>query len=203
MFRKYIYTGFRRRYVKSYIDMEFADIYEGYYRTFFGKLYNDVKAYGLASALTIKYTPDEVAARKKVLTELAILAASMLIIGFLGAGDDDDELNFAESHILLQARRLQGDISMFLPVLGSKDLLRIVMNPAVSSNQILKFAALLNQTIPLYSGGVTETYDRKTGIWEKGDLKITKQIIKNVPMAGQLYNFLTPQDQIKIFNRGY
>jgi len=204
MFRKYIYTGFRRRYVKSYVDMEFADIYEGYYRTFFGKLVKDIKQYGLVSALTIKYTPEEVIARKKVMVELATVAACMLILGFLGAGDDDDdELNFAQNHILLQARRLQGDITMFLPVVGTKDLLRIVTNPAVSTNQLVKFGALLNQTIPLYSGGITETYTRKTGIWEKGDLKITKQIIKNIPVAGQLYNFLTPDDQIKIFNRGY
>jgi hypothetical protein len=204
MFRKHIYTGFRKRYVREYVDVELADIYEGYYRTFFGKLINDIKAYGVANALTIKYTPQEREAARKTLTEIATIAACMLIMGLLGTGDDDDEPNtFIQNHIALQARRLQQDFVMYLPGVGFPDLFRLINNPAVSTSQLRKFGELINQAVPLYSGGITEQYTRKSGMWDKGDYKIQKKLLDLTPVAGKIMDFLTPEEQIKVYNRPY
>lgn len=204
MFRKHIYTGFRKRYCKEYVDVELADVYEGYYRSFFGKLAHDIKEYGVLSALTIQYTSSEMEARRKVLTELATIAACMLVMGLLGAGGDDDEPNsFVQNHIALQARRLQQDFMFYLPVVGTSDLFRIVANPAVSTSQIIKFGRLINQAVPIYSDGPFEQYSRKSGVFEKGDYKIKARLLDVTPVAGKILDFLTPEDQLKVFNRAY
>jgi len=199
MFRKYLYTGFRRRYGNEYIDLELGDSVQGYYNTFFGKLASDIKNYGLQSALTNEYTTEQLEARNKVMTDLAVVVASMLILTLVSAsnGDDDD---FLKAHILVQAARLRGDVLMYM---NPSDLLRVIKNPAVSLSTIEKFAALINQTVPIYTDGVTEQYDKRAGIWEKGDYKIVKKIVDIIPIGNQLNNFLSPEDQLAVFNKPY
>lgn len=199
MFRKYIYTGFKRRYNNEYTDLELADTVQGYYNAFFGKLTKDIKNYGLTSALTMTYTTEQLESRNKVLMDLAVVVATSLILGLVSCtGDDDDD--FLKAHLLLQAERLQNDITMYI---NPSDLMRVIRNPAISLNTLEKFSALINQTIPLYTGGITEKYKRDTGLYEKGDYKIKKKILDLVPIANQINNFLSPEDQLAIFKKPY
>lgn len=196
MFRKHIYTGIMNRYGTERLDVESGDVLEGYYRVFSKKLYQDIKAYGLQGIINYKnYTPEQKVAFAKTMLDIAMLAGIFTLTSLIG-GDDDDEKKrtWIENMALLQLRRFQGDIMFY--TFASKDTWRILNNPTVTQNTVSNIAELFWQL-----GDPYEKFERRTGLYETGDYKLQARFNKAVPILRSIINTLTPEEQIKIFNK--
>lgn len=191
LFRKYIYTGMMRRYSTKYLDIEGGDVYEGYWNTFFTKLYNDIKNQKFDILTGKNLSKDEQAARAKTYVDLVTLISCMVIFAALSA-DDDEEESWMASHIMLQSRRLQQDISFYV---NPRDFIRLVKNPSVA---IANWDNLINFVAQLVNP--LEEYERKAGIYEKGDYKIEKRIMDIVPVLSRYEDVMNPEQLINVFN---
>jgi hypothetical protein len=130
--------------------------------------------------------------------EIVSLMAIMGLYAALKGDDDDDEAKntWVENQILLQTRRLGGDLMFFIPVINTWEAIRIVTNPTVCVTFIekgLKFGIqLLNPD---------ERYQRNEYPYEKGDLKLEKRLTDIMPLYGQIVRATTPQNQLSEYNR--
>jgi len=110
--------------------------------------------------------------------------------------DDDDEDSWLLDQATLQARRLYGDIIFYIPGFNWFDFDRIIRNPTMALNtleQVIKFISQL-VTDPL------EEYQRKVGMYEKGDLKIKKKFDKAIPIFSKVESILYPDVQLQFYN---
>jgi hypothetical protein len=191
LFRKYMYTGFMRRYSSRYLDIEGGDVYEGYWNTFFSKLYTDIKE-GKWDMLTGKNLSEaEKSARAKTYVDLVAFASTLLLVYALTPDDDDDE-SWLTSHIILQSRRLQQDISWYV---NPMDFKRLIETPSVA---ISNFENILKFTGQLFNP--MEQYERKAGIYEKGDYKLEKRAMDLVPVLSRYEDLMNPEQLLNVFN---
>jgi hypothetical protein len=197
MYRKYLVPGYKRRYKNLGFDDELGTPTEGFYRTFWRRFLRDVRTYKFNVVKEwSNYTPFEKAQIRKVITELSIIAAFVSIILLLTAigGDDDDEeaLNktYAYNFLLYEAIRMRSETSGFL---NPKDAYRAVRSPSAMTGTLDRFIKFGNQILPW---NVTEEYEKKSGIWEKGDNKAWAYFLKLMGYSG--YN-LHPDEAIKSF----
>lgn len=200
MFRKHIYKGMTQRYGKERRDEESGEIIEGYYRTYLSKLSADLKEFGIQGILNYKnYTPEQQVAFKKTMLDTTVLLSCFILGGLLGAGDDDtDEKTWAQNMAILQMRRLKGDINFYTPLgIVNGDLARILNKPTVIQNTIGSWVDLVEQL----STDPTGVYERKSGIHDKGDSKLKARFLKVVPVVRSITSLLTPEEQVKIFNK--
>jgi hypothetical protein len=194
MFRKYMFTAFKSRYGKDYVDYELGTTQEGYWNTFFKKVVSEVKEYKWAMLQRMwtkeGYNNVEKAAMKKTLYELTIMMAAMTLAGLKAAGDDDDN-KWLKNESILQLTRLSSDINQYM---NPADFLRVIRNPASSINMIEKWLSWGSQLLH-----PTEVYTRKAGIAKKGDNKLYIKTLKIAPAIRQWVNLLTPEEQIKFY----
>lgn len=191
LFRKYIYTGFMRRYSKKYLDIEGGDVYEGYWNTFFSRLLTDIKQYKFDILTGKNLTADEQAARAKTYVDLVTFASCIILIMAL-TPDDDEEESWVASHVILQSRRLQQDISFYI---NFRDFIRLIQTPSVaisSWENIIKFVEQM--------GSPLEQYERSAGIYEKGDYKIEKRINDIIPIVSRYEDIMNPEQLLNVFN---
>jgi hypothetical protein len=197
MFRKHIYSGMIHRWGKEKIDIEGGDITEGYYRTFASKLYDDIKKYGAIGLLKYKtYTPEQKQAFAKTMLDISMLSGAILVGAAIAGSDDDDDdrRSWFQNETLLQLRRFESDIK-FYTVLNS-DFFRVLLRPTVVEGTVENILKLTWQL-----GDPTEQFKRKTGIFDKGDYKIEARFYKAMPLLRQVILTLSPEEQLKIFNR--
>lgn len=196
IFRKWVYSGLMRRWKGEYHNMESGEVEHGYYRLFFSKLYKDMKKGNFEMLFGGKnLSPREREARAKALGEITTIVAMMFVFAAVKGDDDDEPNSWVQNQAILQSRRLAGDF-MFFTMMNPAEMLRIVQNPTVALSQTMKVSKLITQLFnPL------EKYQRKTGFYEKGDYKIEKRFADLVPVYGQLIRALTPEEQIKEYNR--
>lgn len=198
LFRKWIYSGWMRRWSGEYLDIEAGDVEQGYYNYFMKQLWSELKQ-GKADMLLGRNLSDkQKALRMKAMGEIVSLMAIMGLYAALKGDDDDDEAKntWVENQILLQTRRLGGDLMFFIPVINTWEAIRIVTNPTVCVTFIekgLKFGIqLLNPD---------ERYQRNEYPYEKGDLKLEKRLTDIMPLYGQIVRATTPQNQLSEYNR--
>ena len=196
LFRKYMYSGFRKRWGQKYLDIEEGDENQGYYNEFFSYILNTFKS-NKADILTGKnMTLSEKRAKVRTLTDLFMIIALMALYTALKGGDDDGEENsWMENQLTLQTRRLAGDIMFFLPVNPMEPLI-LLGRPTIAMTYIehaIKFTSQL-VTNPL------EEYQKDSGIYDKGDLKIKKHFYEVFPVLSKIDNTLTPEQSLKIYN---
>lgn len=191
LFRKYIYTGIMRRYSSKYLDIEGGDVYEGYWNTFFSKLIKDIKERKLDLLTGKNLSKEEQAARAKTYVDLVTLA-SCIIIGMALTPDDDEEESWAASHIMLQSRRLQQDLSFYV---NPQDFIRLIKNPSVA---IANWDNLSKFFVQAFNP--MEQYERKSGIYEQGDYKIEKRFMDVVPVFSRYEDVMNPEQLLNVFN---
>jgi len=206
MFRKHIYTGFKRRYGKKQIDFELMSETEGYYRLFMQGIKSGLRsskseALWNWSKLSIK----EKQGFKKTMSDVVAMTATFLLFSLLKAAADDDEDNVMINHLALQARRLQGDINFYLPLsinpgkygvsLGRPDSFRLLKTPAVSMSTLEKTWDVLEQL----TTDPTEEYQKNSKLHDKGDYKILYKTKRLMPIINQAGNLVAPENQLQVF----
>jgi hypothetical protein len=199
MYRKYIYTGFKRRWGSGQIDSESATYTEGYYLTFFNKLSRAYKAKQLDMLLNWdKYSALEKEAFIKTSADLAMIIALTFLAMLLGTDDDEDEgygdRSLLHNHIYLQTRRFRQDLLFF--VANPNSVMQILKSPTVSMTYIENISKLITQL-----GDPFETYEKRSGINEKGDSKTYARVRKMIPVVTSIEKFLSPQEILKYMDR--
>jgi len=193
MFRKYMYTGFNRRFTSRYLDIEGADIYEGYFRTFFRALTTDLRTMKFNMLMTNNM--DETSKRNmyRAYTDLLFLAGALTIFSLLGAaaGDDDEENSWVTNQILLQSRRFSGDLMWYV---NPAEFIKLTRTPAVALDSVDSLIDFFAQ-----AANPLEKYERASGPFEKGDYKMEHQLYKNFPGLSGIYRSLVPEQQLKIY----
>jgi hypothetical protein len=193
MFRKYMYTGFNRRFTSRYLDIEGADIYEGYFRTFFRALTTDLRTMKFNMLMTNNM--DETSKRNmyRSYTDLLFLAGALTMFSLLGAaaGDDDEENSWVTNQILLQSRRFSGDLMWYV---NPAEFIKLTRTPAVALDSVDSLIDFFAQ-----AANPLEKYERASGPFEKGDYKMEHQLYKNFPGLSGIYRSLVPEQQLKIY----
>lgn len=197
MYRKFLVPGYKRRYKNLGFDDELGAGTEGFYRTFWRRFLRDVRTYKFNVVKEWStYTPFEKAQIRKVITELSIIAAFVSIILVLTAigGDDDDEealkKTYAYNFLLYQAIRMRSETAGYL---NPKDAYRALRSPSAMTGTLDRFIKFGNQILPW---NVTEDYEKRSGIWNKGDNKAWAYFLKLMGYSG--YN-LKPEEAVKSF----
>lgn len=193
MFRKYMFTAFKSRYGKRYVDYELGTVNEGYWNTFVQKMGKDIKDYkfGMLQRLWTKEGYDDVQknAINRTLMEFGVILSAMMLSGF---ANEDDDKSWIHAEAALQLTRMSADITQYI---SPADFIRVVRNPAASINLVEKWIAVSQQLVH-----PTEQYQRQSGIAKKGDNKLFIKLMKAMPGVRQIINTMTPAEQIKYYN---
>jgi hypothetical protein len=198
MYRKHMYPGLKRRYKGLSYDEELGGATEGIYNTFWRTLGRDLITYKAnVGSRWSSYTPFEKAQIRKVAMEAGIVASLgviLTLLAALGGGDDDEkteiEKSYAYNFALYQAMRMRSET---LSYVSPTDFYRIFKSPSAVMGTIDRVTKLYSQILPW---NITETYERETGVWNKGDNKAWAAFLKVMGFSG--YNF-TPDQAVKSF----
>lgn len=200
VYRKFIYESFKTRYSGEYMDYQLGKNDFGYQRKFFAKLGSDIEQYKLGAAQKFfskeGWNEDEKAAASKTVSELAFLGGAAILaftIGLTSAGDKKDT-DWGKKALLLYLTHYKSDMAMFTPM-GYQQYVDIIQNPSAIMNTMTKYATFFKQL-----GNPGETYQVRTGPFEKGSLKLKADLMKAFPGVKQLVNLWDPNDQLKYYN---
>lgn len=211
-YRKYLYTAWRTRFGSRRFDYEKGTIQEGYYRAFLKALYADIKEFNLNSLVrtlvdpklnSTTLTDEQKYAIRKTRFDIAMIVGLTMLSSMLAAAEaeagDDDEYKWILQILLLWALRLRSDLSSYSITLP-QELHRMATNPSASFNTITKFLELLGQVSSDIQNGEFETYQRRTGNNEAGDLKVVGKFEKLLPVYRQWLKLQSPEDQLKYYD---
>jgi uncharacterized protein YbcI len=198
LFRKWIYSGFQRRWRGEHLNVETGEVEQGYYNAFFSQLYTDLRQGKYDLIFGGKLTPEQKQARAKALGEITVMISVFALYAALKGDDDDEPNSWAQDQMILQTRRLAGDFMFFTPV-NPYEWVRILQNPTVAISQVTRTSKFMHQlfTDPF------EQYERASGYYEKGDYKLEKKFNDLIPIYNQIIRATTPEQQIKEYNRAY
>lgn len=191
MFRKHIYNAFKARYGKEEINYERGTVIEGYYRTFWGAVIDELSEYVLNRKFR-KLTDQEKYAMRKLAADLGVV---LTLFALFKATDDDDEDNEINDNFAFWSRRLLSDTGQYAPVIGWLELSKIVRDPAASVNTVEKYYGALSQLIT----DPDAVYERDGPGYTKGELKWKVKMGKIVPVYRQWLNAQNPEDMLKFY----
>ena len=114
------------------------------------------------------------------------------------ADDDDDELkkNWAYNFVLYQAIRMRSETSQYVPIYGIRDAYRTVKSPSAATTTIDRAIKFTDQFFIQSLDPEKAVYQRRTGVWEKGDNKSWAYFLKLMGITGYT---LSPEEAIKSF----
>lgn len=192
MFRKYLFKAMSSRWGGRYVDYELGTDEGGYWNAFMRKMLADAKEYkwGMVQRLWSKegYDDFQKSAANKTMYEFAVIIATFVLAGIIGADDDKDWL---DAQMALLLTRFSADITQYI---NPADFIRVIRNPAASINLMEKFISWFTQLFhPM------EEYERASGFAKKGDKKLYIETLKLLPVVRQFINLLTPEEQIKFY----
>jgi L-rhamnose mutarotase len=187
-FRKWVVSTFRARYAgimtgKYRVDIEMGSVEKGWYRLIY-EYFRDSFADGksLVQALKDINNPNLTSVqregiRRSLVDFLAFVIGSSIIFAMTWGDDDDEEDFIGEYFIIYYLMRMVSEIGTYLPFLGFSDKLRMVANPfgaAGTLKDIIGFFGLIMDFEVDKDGNVSifKEYQRDTGNFEKGDLKL-------------------------------
>lgn len=196
MYKKFIYSGMMNRWQTEQLNLETGEVETGYWRTFLYVLKDSYQFWKEDSIARLKdMSEEEKRAFYKTSFDIAMFASTFILIAALsGDDDDDDKRNWFQNQSILQLRRLRQDIVFY--TVFNEDAFRMIKRPTVVQGTIENWFDFAFQLTDLF-----ETYKRNAGIYEKGDLKLKARFNKLVPIVGPVIRFMTPEEQIKIYNK--
>ena len=208
LFRSYFVPGLRRRFGYldgAHIDVESGELTNGYYNTFFGALMNLYYTKSLSKTYT-NLTPSERKNMHRALMEFTfVILAGIVASTVRGMFDDDDEKNpYWAGFVMYQALRLNTELSSFLDPL---EFIRMAQSPTATFTPVKNAFELLGTTTNTIGYGVgfpgidekDVFYQRQSGIYEKGDLKITKELTDVLPLFSGVSKSLDPERIAKFY----
>jgi hypothetical protein len=184
MYRKHLVPGYKRRFKSLSMDQELGTFTEGFYITFWRLFAKDL--------LTFKwnmiegwstFTPFEKAQMKRAITELTLILTTTALAGFLlSMGDDDEELkdNYAYNFALYEAIRMRSETAAYI---SPKDAYRVVKSPSAMTSTLERAIKFTDQFFFTWDPEKLD-FQRKQGVWEKGDNKSWAYFLKLIGISG-------------------
>lgn len=191
MFRKYIYNAFKGRYGKEQINYERGNVTEGYYRSFFDTLKDQMSEY----ILNRKFRPltdSEKYAVRRVAADVGVVVA---LFALYKATDDHDDQNDFNAETAFLSRRMISDTVQFFPIVGALELWKMVKDPSASMNSMGKLYDALSQIVT----DPEERYTKTGPGYTKGELKWKVKLGKIIPIYRQWLNIQDPKDMLKYY----
>lgn len=199
LFRKWIVPGFKRRFQSLRIDVAEEDLYVGNYRQFWDILSKETNQFFKYITLKENDLADfEKQAIKKTLTELSYMGVAFIIFSIMSGikGDDDD--NWMTDMTAYQSRRLVSELGFFAPPFAFFEAGKILQSPSASMTSIERVYKLGRQVFMPF-----EEFERKSGMWEKGDYKIQKRFMDVFPILSQIERSTNPEIGVRQFSDDY
>lgn len=196
MYRKHLVPGYKRRFKKLSMDEELGSFTEGYYRTFWNVFFKDL--------VTLKwniiqgwstYTPFQKAQVNRVIAEATIILTTTALVYILkNMADDDDELkkNYAYNFVLYEMIRMRSETSSYI---SPTDAYRVIKSPSAMTTTLERAIKFGDQFFLTWDPEKLE-YQRKQGVWNKGDNKSWAYFLKLMGYSG--YN-ITPSVAVEAF----
>lgn len=207
LFRKFLIPAFIRRFAKEQYN-ENAELYtEGFYATLLRLLIGGKEDLKRAFQSYIKndnyLKPHERANITRAIFEMT--SAFLLILGInvisSVSGDDDD--NIFLNHIAYQINRLYTEMSMFIPLLGTGEAVKILKSPAAGINLFEYASDVVDLTQTFY---LDFNEDPVLGLKQiqagknKGDYRIVNTLKKLTPIH-TLERWMTPEEQLLFYKK--
>lgn len=200
--RKYFAPGLVNRFGIKNPNVPLGQFREGYYITWAKAFKAQVKYMVGKTKDWHLYSEEEKRAVWRTWVEMGysmfFLAFITLVMGF-GADDDDrfkklERKNWAQQMLLYEMMMIKSETETFLPLpgMGLNELLRMKDNPSIAFPLINRYAKILSHSADIMIGTISGTdqgrYERKSGIWEKGDIKVYADLLKLVGYTGNTQN---------------
>ena len=203
MYRKFLVPGFKRRFKIESTDYELGDFTEGFYRTFYRKLFTETSE--LINALRGKegnIDPFELYnIRRAVFEHLMIMGTGLLAYVLMKLRpdfDDDDRVaRYAWGALLYEVLRVNAELSIYGGVGDINDYflpdIKEVVSPYKTTTaayttllRVTKvYQYLMQDLTSVITGGDIQRYERDTGIFEKGDSKLMAAIVRLMGISGK------------------
>jgi len=215
LFRSYFMPGWRKRFGHSaggtHIDVELGQVTEGYYQTFannFGNALYDFRNLEIAAGVKKIFSVGEDSLSKqnraRLLHELiTIQMAAIMAYAVSMVGDDDDEEGNLSGMIMYQMLRLRTELTSFR---SPTEFFRIAQSPTAAATPIKQWSKFITSTLALGQHAIGLPineeeiyYQKKSGIYEKGDLKWWKNFASVFPGAAGFIKSGDPNEALKFY----
>jgi hypothetical protein len=117
-----------------------------------------------------------------------------MIMMLTALGDEPDEeavkKSYAYNFLMYELVRMRSETASYI---SPTDAYRVVKSPSAMTSTLERAIKFGNQILPW---NITEDYQRRSGIWEKGDNKAWAYFLKLAGFSG--YN-ITPEQAVKSF----
>lgn len=196
MYRKHLAPGYKRRFKGLSADQELGTFTEGFYVTFwqtFGKDLVTFKWNNIQNWST--YSAFEKAQTKRVIAEISIILTTAALVSILTSmGDDDDELkeSYMYNFVLYEMIRMNSETAAYI---SPRDAYRVVKSPSAMTGTLERAIKFTDQFFLTWDPEKLE-YQRKQGVWEKGDNKSWAYFLKLMGYSG--YN-IKPEAAVESF----
>lgn len=211
MFRKWIPRGATKRFQgvqnvnkkfgdfenieedATFFSQESGRLEEGYYVSFMRMLLKAFKEYkGNVFKQYGKMTDYEKSNVKRTTFEFAVTLSMLGMYSIFSAmakesDDGDDDLLYLQAYWF---RRTVGELSFWYNI---GDTLHMLRSPAASISFVEKLFKFTMEANPLTGW---EAYQKDTGMFEKGDLKIQKRLKDITPIGNQLFRYEAAEDAL-------
>ena len=217
VFRKYFVPAYRKRFGLNgggaALDSELGSLMEGYYSTTANTISNAAhelfRNKDLSKAVKIllgkNATADEKANLKRFIYEQAVLTLIATVSLLTQSLFDDDDEDWATGMIGYQLLRLDTELRAFR---SPKEFGRMVMSPTATARPIQNtyeaIAAMWNAAVYNTTGlGDPEDiyYQRKSGMFDKGDSKWVKEFLDALPLASGVFKSTDPTQAKKYYDQ--
>ena len=208
MYRRYFQPGLRKRFGfgdQIHLDTEVNGISEGMYISF-GRYVKESVSKGLKFGSVYQIlSPMEKQNVKRTSMELGfkVTATAIAAVALGMMSDDDDDDDYAAAFVAYQALRISSELSQFY---NPMEFYRFASSPTALSKPFINSMKLVDhllfKEIPYRTGLRDEDgiyYERKSGKYEKGDLKLTKMLEDLAPIFRGLDKSSNPQESLKFF----
>ena len=218
LFRKFMNPAYRKRFGHRsggyHIDVELGDITEGYYTTYYNAITAMMRGFKNDPIESLKLlvgkskNQNELQRqniRRLLHEQFYITMTGMIAMILNGMMDDDDEYDNWYTHMAIyQMNRLQTELKAFRSV---NEFGRIIESPTAAANLVKDASQLITATNNLagyYMGWPTIEekdvfYQRRSGKYEKGDLKFAKELEDILPVISGIVKTGDPEEANKYF----
>ena len=200
MYRKHLVPGYKRRFKTLSMDYELGSPTEGFYRTFWNVFARDLVKFKWNNIQKWStYSAFEKAQVKRTMMEVSIiLTLTGLIMILSSLGEDDEELKktYVYNLMMYEMIRMQSETSSYmLPT----DAYRVVKSPSAMVSTLERMIKFTDQFLFTWDSEKL-SYQRKQGVWNKGDNKSWAYFLKLMGYSG--YN-ISPESAVESFKSSF
>ena len=190
--RRFVAPGLTNRFAPIRRNAALGNVREGYYITT-AKVARDLIASKMKNWHI--YTPEEKKQVYRTITEIGYSVLFLLLLSLVGFSNGDEDrfkkvktYDWTRQMIIYELMLIKGEVETFVPGPGFNEMLRMKDNPSIAFPIINKYWKVMNNFYLWASQNEKAYYQKKTGIWDKGDLKLFADLTKIAGFNGNTFN---------------